>query len=98
MINQYNPDEHRAATVLAAYTALGSEISALHDALRTQRERADEYMRTNAELCAALDAAETDVEKLRLYVAQLEALLTREQTTTAAIASTAQWEKEHGHE
>lgn len=98
MINQYNPDEHRAATVLAAYTALGSEISALHDALRTQRERADEYARDHIELCTALDAAETDVAKLRLYVAQLETLLDSDMVAMAANNAAMQWGKEHGHE
>lgn len=95
-MNQYNPDEHRAATVLTAYTALGSAISALHEDLRTQRERADDYTRTNAELCAALDAAETDVAKLRLYVAQLEALLDRDMVAMAANNAAVQWNRQHG--
>lgn len=95
-MNQYNPDEHRAAHLLAAYTVLGSEINALHGDLRAQRERADDYMRANAELCSELDTAQTDAAKLRIYVAHLEGALTNDQIATAAAAATAQWNREHG--
>ena len=54
--NQYDPENTDAAT-LAAFVALGAQIVALRWELQQQRERADEYQRTAAQLAQEYDEA-----------------------------------------
>ena len=72
MTNQYRPDEHAAARILAAFAALGNEIAALQLELQLQRERADDATRDAADARTAMHNALRATTKLRLYVAELE--------------------------
>jgi hypothetical protein len=57
--NQYDPENTDAAT-LAAFVALGAQIVALRWELQQQRERADEYQRTAAQLAHKYDEARAE--------------------------------------
>ena len=57
--NQYDPENTSAAT-LAAFVALGNEIVGLRWEVQNQRERADEYQRTAAQLAHKYDEARAE--------------------------------------
>ena len=77
--NQYDPENTDAAT-LAAFVALGAQIVALRWELQQQRERADEYQRTAAQLAHKYDEARAENIKAAREIDQVRATETSNET------------------
>ena len=77
--NQYDPENTSAAT-LAAFVALGAQIVALRWELQQQRERADEYQRTAAQLAQEYDEARAENIKAAREIDQVRATETSNET------------------
>lgn len=60
MTNEYNNPDDTSAATLAAFVALGNEIVGLRWEVQNQRERADEYQRTAAQLAHKYDEARAE--------------------------------------
>lgn len=80
MTNEYNNPENTDAATLAAFVALGAQIVALRWELQQQRERADEYQRTAAQLAHKYDEARAENIKAAREIDQVRATETSNET------------------